>query len=231
MHMHILQHVPFETPGCITAWLKEHGVEHKIVKLYENAGLPAQEDVVWLTVMGGPMGVGDEAQYPWLADEKKLIRNTADRGGKILGICLGAQLIAAALGAEVKPGRHKEIGWFDVTLNNSARTSGRLEGLPAVFKAFHWHGDTFDLPEGSQPVGVSDGCPNQGFLIEDSITALQFHLELNRPSIERLIYKCSSDMVPGPYVQSPHEISDLTAIHEAQANSSMYKLLDSFFAG
>jgi GMP synthase (glutamine-hydrolysing) len=156
--------------------------------------------------MGGPMSTHEEHLFPWLAVEKKMIEMSIARGKAVLGICLGAQLIASALGARVYENKNKEIGWFPVTLTPQGRNSPLLATWPLTFQAFHWHGDTFDIPFAAAPVAFSAACPNLAFTCGASTVALQFHLESTADSIVRLISNCRGEMTPGPFVQDAEEI-------------------------
>ncbi len=147
MKIAALFHVSFEKLGLIEDWILDR--DHSLTEfhLYDDPRLPGISEFDMLILMGGPMSVNDEKQFPWLAREKELIRQCRDSEKPVLGICLGAQLIASALGKKVFKGRHTEIGWFPVDFNTVE--AGKLfPRLPAKTIVFHWHGDTFDLPEG-----------------------------------------------------------------------------------
>jgi GMP synthase (glutamine-hydrolysing) len=171
--------------------------------LFEGESLPSPDVFDALVVMGGPMSVHDEAQYPWLAVEKKLIEQSIKSGKLVLGVCLGAQLLADVLGAKVYRNKHKEIGWFPV---RHLQEGSIAAGLPRTFTAFHWHGEAFDLPAGAVRLAESDGCANQAFEFGGKALALQFHLEVTRESVEGLVRNCAADITPGPYVQSAEQM-------------------------
>ena len=133
--------------------------------------------IFWLIVMGGPMSVNDERQYPWPTAEKKFIADAIANGKIVLGVCLGAQLIANALGARVYPNHHREIGWFPVEGVTPEKTSVLGTLFPSQMNTFHWHGETFDLPEHAIHLARSEGCEHQAFCIGDRVLGLQFHLE------------------------------------------------------
>jgi GMP synthase (glutamine-hydrolysing) len=156
--------------------------------------------------MGGPMGIYDEAEHPWLIAEKKFIEQAVAAGKIVLGICLGAQLIADVLGAGVYRNRHREIGWFDVQRTSEAEDTVTGRAMPAQFEAFHWHGDTFDLPEGARLLAESAACKNQGFIFNDRVLALQFHLETIRESAVALIENCGDELDGSQYVQSAEQM-------------------------
>lgn len=206
MHIHFLQHVPFEGLASIRGWIERGGHTVGCTRLYAGDGLPRPESVDLLIVMGGPMGVHDVADYPWLAAEKAFLRAVIDAGRRVLGICLGAQLIADVLGAHVYPNGQKEIGWFPVTRAKGAEATplGRL--LPAEFIAFHWHGDTFDLPPGAVQLAASAVCRNQAFAVGGRILGLQFHLETTPESARELIEHAGDELVDGPTIQTADDM-------------------------
>jgi len=200
MRAHYLQHVAFEGLGGIEPWLTAAGYEIKRTPLFASALLPDISEFDWLIVMGGPMSVNDEAVYPWLAAEKKLIREAVLAGKRVLGICLGAQLIANAMGAEVHRNAFKEIGWFPVQgLSLSDASSFRF---PTSFEAFHWHGETFGLPPHAIPLARTAACENQAFQLGSTVIGLQFHLETTPESAHAMIAHCKAELTPAAYVQS-----------------------------
>jgi GMP synthase-like glutamine amidotransferase len=177
MKIHIFQHVPYEGPAKIEAWLKEQGHELKFSRLYESSRIPLLKSIQGLVIMGGPMGVNDEEKYPWLKLEKAFIKKALEAGLPVLGVCLGAQLMAAALGAKVYANKEKEIGWWELKLTPEGVESGLL-GEAKAPQAFHWHGDTFDLPLGATRLAKSADCLNQAFSWGQKALGLQFHLEV-----------------------------------------------------
>ncbi len=199
MRAHVLQHVPFEDLGSISPWLVNHGWATTRSRLYESVHLPAPEEIDLLVVLGGPMSVNDETDFPWLVQEKAFVREVIERGTAVLGICLGAQLIASAMGATVRSNRHKEIGWFPV---EGVSHDGPCFRFPASTDAFHWHGETFDLPSGATHSARSAACEHQGFQIRKSVLGLQFHLETTPESVRELVANCRSELEPSLYVQS-----------------------------
>jgi GMP synthase-like glutamine amidotransferase len=207
MILHYLQHVPFEGLGSIENWAKASGHRVTRTRLHLADPLPAPSDVDLLVVMGGPMNVYEESLYPWLVTEKAFIGKIVEAGKPVLGICLGAQLLAAVLGSRVYRNDQREIGWFDINRDPGAKQS-RLAGfLPETARVFHWHGDTFDIPAGAVPLAHSQGCRHQGFVAAERMVGLQFHLEVTRPGAVELIEHCRNDFeLPGPFVQSPQEI-------------------------
>lgn len=183
-------------------YLHSRGHQLTASHLYRGEALPVPEDFDWLIVMGGPMGIHDEADYPWLAEEKQLLRAAIRRGKGLLGICLGAQLIADSLGAAVVKNTHREIGWFPITPAEDLSDTILGSLFPPGLEAFHWHGDRFDIPAGAVPLASSEACPNQGFVLDDRIIGLQFHLETTPESARALIENCRDELDGSRYVQS-----------------------------
>jgi GMP synthase (glutamine-hydrolysing) len=156
--------------------------------------------------MGGPMSVHDEGLYPWLAEEKNLIEGALKAHKRVLGVCLGAQLLANVLGAKVSKNQHKEIGWFPVELTRQAASSDLLAGFPESFPAFHWHEETFAIPAGARHLARSEACENQAFEFGGTALAVQFHLEVTASAVRRLIQNCRADISSGQYQQSPEQM-------------------------
>ena len=162
MRVHICQHVPFEGIGSIDPWLKTKEATITYTRFFESVQLPPLNSVEMIIVMGGSMSVNDEDKFPWLVQEKEFVRNAIILGIPVLGICLGAQLIASALGSKVYPNHEREIGWFPVQAVPAPPTAFRF---PAEFPAFHWHGETFQLPSGAVRLAKSEGCENQAYQV------------------------------------------------------------------
>jgi GMP synthase-like glutamine amidotransferase len=199
MRAHYFQHVPFEGLGSIDPWLRAAGYELSNTQFFESAQLPELDEVELLVVMGGPMSVNDEANYPWLAQERRYIGEFIKTGKPVLGVCLGAQLIAKTLGAEVYPNTDKEIGWFP--LQRSLKNNRSTFHFPEVAEVFHWHGETFSLPSEAVHLARSEGCENQAFQFGSSVIGLQFHLETTPESARALVTNCRAELVPSRYVQ------------------------------
>lgn len=180
------------------------GYEITYTRFFESPKLPDVEKVDLLIIMGGPMSVKDEAEFPWLTSEKEFIRNVITLGKPVLGVCLGAQLIASAMGAKVYPNQVKEIGWFPV--QGVMHNSGAILGFPPSLDVFHWHGETFDLPQGATLIARSEGCENQAFQIGSAVIGLQFHLETTPESAMEIVSNCRNELVPSKYVQTEEQI-------------------------
>lgn len=224
MHAHVLKHVSFEGPGNIEPWLRSRGARISEHRIFETPALPAVEDVDLLIVMGGPMSVNDEADHPWLVTEKRFIREVIAADKAVIGICLGAQLIANALGARVYPNAEKEIGWFPVYAA-PAHAKQSLFSFPAQTDAFHWHGETFDLPEGATRLARSAACENQAFQVGRRVIGLQFHLETTEESARAIVENCSDELVPARYVQTEQAILSVEARRYRAINALMAQVL------
>jgi GMP synthase-like glutamine amidotransferase len=225
MNIHSFHHVPFEGLGSISQWANNHGHSIRRTRLYDDSSLPSLKSMDWLIVMGGPMNVHDHHKFPWLEQEKKYIEQAILAGKVVLGVCLGAQLIANVLGAEVRRNEFKEIGWFLVQKTKEADRSLLCKVFPSEIVAFHWHGDTFDLPAGAIRLASSIACENQGFVYGDKVIRLQFHLEITKEGARQLVKHCAYEIVKGPCVQSAHAIlADNERFN--QINRTMWKLLD-----
>jgi GMP synthase (glutamine-hydrolysing) len=221
MRIHTLQHVPFEDIGSLVNDVQANGYPLTTTHWYKDDTPPAVEDFDVLIVMGGPMGVYDEDIYPWLAIEKEFLRNAIQAGKKIMGICLGAQLIACVLGAKVTHNAHREIGWFPLQINPQS-THPIADILAKCNNVFHWHGDTFALPANAQLLASSQACKNQAYVIDNQIYGFQFHLETTEKSAKALIENCAEDLNNSTYVQNAHEMLDpkdnFVAINKAMSD-------------
>ncbi len=201
LKVHYLQHVAFEGLSSLEPILRAKGHEITATHLYKGDQLPSVQDLDWLIVMGGPMGIYDEDDFSWLKAEKTFIRETIHCEKIVLGICLGAQFIADALGAKVFKNQYKEIGWFDIKRTPAAGNTILSTALPDHMEVFHWHGDTFEIPQGAVLLASSDACKNQAFIMHDRIVGLQFHLETTMQSARALIENCRDELDSSPYVQ------------------------------
>ncbi len=223
MRAHFLQHVAFEGLGSIETWLVGAGYEITATRFFESVELPNPKEIDLLVVMGGPMSVNDEAELLWLAVEKRFIAESIRAGVPVLGICLGAQLIAAAMGGRVYPNRAKEIGWLPVR-RVSSETPDVFQ-FPETITVFHWHGETFDLPPGAIRLAESEACANQAFQLGESVIGLQFHLETTPDSAKALVDNCRNELVPGCFIQNEDTILAVSPARFQEINSLMADLL------
>jgi GMP synthase-like glutamine amidotransferase len=203
MKAHILQHVPFEDIGSMAGWLARRHIKPSHTRFYLNQDLPAVHDVDLLIIMGGPMSVHDDFLFPWLLAEIKFVRQAIERGTSILGVCLGAQLLAHALDGHVYRNPVPEIGWFPV---EAVAHPDSTFLFPASCTVFHWHGETFTLPHGAIHLAQSQACKNQAFQLNHNVIGLQFHLETTQSSLQAMVAHGRQELTSGPYVQSEAHI-------------------------
>ena len=223
MVVRVFQHVPFEDIGSMAGWFEAKKAGVKYTRFYADPTMPEMKGTDLLVIMGGPMSVNDEEEYPWLREEKAFVREAVTNGVAVLGVCLGAQLIASALGAKVYPNGEKEIGWFPIEA---------VPSLPGTFlfppecTVFHWHGETFDLPPGSIHLARSEPCVNQAFQVGHRTMGLQFHLEVTPENAKTMVVNCRDELKPEPYIQQ--ESALLAASHDQylKANALMAAVLD-----
>jgi GMP synthase (glutamine-hydrolysing) len=210
-------------------WADRARLKPQVTRFFQNEPLPPLSQVTHLIVLGGPMGVHDDQRFPWLKEEKRFIREVIDAGKSVLGVCLGAQLIAAALGAAVYKNPFPEIGWFPIHKSREASSDAAAAFLPSSLDVLHWHGDTFDLPHGARCLAHSEACRHQGFYLNRRIVGLQFHLETTPESLGALIASCSEEIVDGPYIQSA---TDMRAVPDRFAPNQdvMRALLEQWFS-
>lgn len=226
MKIHCIQHVKFETPGTIIEWIEKKNHFFSTTHPYESESFPETDTFDLLIVMGGPMNVYEYKKYPWLKKEKAFLEKTIAEGKAVLGICLGAQLLADVLKARVFKNSYKEIGWFPVyTIQEPESEISLLEDIPDQFTAFHWHGDTFDLPEGARLLFESEACKNQGFIYENRVIGLQFHLEMNEQTIRNVSENCRNELVEGKYIQREEKMLDRVELLR-ESKKLMFRLMD-----
>jgi len=205
MHFHCLQHDEFEKPAYITEWININGHNLTFTYFIKNDQLPPHSSYDVLLIMGGPMGAYDEDIFPWLKKEKIYIKEAIDLNKKVIGICLGCQLLAAAMGSKVYPHEEKEIGFFPVKKVGSHPV---FYNFPESIIVFHWHGDTFDLPKNAQLIFSSDVCANQAFICNNNVLGLQFHLEINKSLIHSWLENCGNEFDKSRYTQKKESIID-----------------------
>lgn len=226
MKIHIIQHVAFEGPGHIATWAAARNHSVSATALYESDNLPEQDQFDMLVIMGGPMNIYQEDAYPWLKREKAFIRQAIAAGKRVIGICLGAQLLADILGSPVYSGKNKEIGWMPIQLTPEAHDTGFFPDSPSSFTVFHWHGDTFNIPQGALHLASSEGCHSQAFLFEKRVLGLQFHLESTPDSVDEIVRNCRHELIAGPYIQSEQEILQNVTTHCTSNTLLLDHLLD-----
>jgi GMP synthase-like glutamine amidotransferase len=222
MRVQILQHLAFEGLGSIEQWLQERGAHVEHTRFYQSAALPGLAGLDLVIALGGSMSVNDESEFPWLMAEKQFLGEAIQGGVAVLGICLGAQLVASVLGARVYANAQKEIGWFDV---EATVVEGGVVRLPASARVFHWHGETFDLPSGAIRLAKSVGCENQAFQWGSAAIGLQFHLETTPNLLDALVVNCRDELVESEYVQSESRIRGASSEDFENINLIMARVL------
>jgi GMP synthase-like glutamine amidotransferase len=225
MNIHVLQHVPFEGAGSIEEWALSKGHFLTSTRFYAQEPFPSLERFDLLVIMGGPMSIHDEHLYSWLKGEKWFVKQVVESGKPVLGICLGAQLLAEVLGGEVYQGQQKEIGWWPIELDEAFTRHPLGAQFARQMTVFHWHGETFTLPPGAQRIASSAACENQGFIYQDRVIALQFHLETTPYSAQSIVEHCGDELVVAPYIQGADEILETTS-HYGEINNTMRQLLE-----
>ena len=228
MNIHFIQHVPFESLGALENWVHKPGNKVTSTRLYEDTKLPFVELFDVLIILGGPMSVHDEDRYRFLVAEKVLIKRALEKGKKVIGICLGAQLIAEVMGGHVSLNTEQEIGWFPVSLSEAALNHPCFKDVSHTIDAFHWHGEFFSIPEHCTPIGKSEACSTQGFIWKNQALALQFHLEITAQGIDGLIRNCPEDLNDGTYVQDSTQLLRPDLIEKT--NALLVKIVDRFIA-
>jgi GMP synthase-like glutamine amidotransferase len=225
LRIHYFQHVAFEGLGCIENWISEKQHNLTYTKFFQNDSLPEIDNIDWLIVLGGPMGVHDEDLYPWLQYEKTFLKRAIDANKIVIGICLGAQLIADVLGAKVYPNQYKEIGWLDVSLTPEGSKTALFEGFNETIKVFQWHGDTFDLPNGAKHLFLSKACKIQCYLNKTNVLGLQFHFEITEECLKEMINHGKHELKQAKYVQNEESILAQSEFIKSN-NDMMFRVLE-----
>ncbi|TDQ40486.1 type 1 glutamine amidotransferase [Aureibacillus halotolerans] len=227
--LHCIQHVSFETPAFIEDWAKHRGVKLTSTLAEEDPTFLEGKRADGLIVLGGPMGVNDETLYSWLAPEKTFLKQSLATDKPILGICLGAQLIAQLLGSTIFQGNRPEIGWFEIQKqNNTGRTL--FSSWPQTLTPFHWHNDQFTLPPGAVSLGGNKMCECQGFSLNDRVVGLQCHFEMRPKDIETLIEHDGQALNhPASTVMTRSEIMERNSTFTKAPNDLLNELLDKLF--
>ncbi len=219
----VLQHVESEGLGIINKAVKQRGIQTDFISIFKNDRIPRSlEGYNGLIILGGPMGVYEEDIYPFIKDEITLIKSAIKDDTPILGICLGAQMLAKAAGADVyKGGKHvpagikqgKEIGWYKIKLSDEGKRDGLFIGLPGEFTVFQWHGDTFGIPENSKCLASSELFSNQIIKVGKNAYGLQFHLEVTEDMIKNWIDVNDRELASVKSYINPKHIIKETANH------------------
>ncbi len=225
MNILCITHADFETPGVITQWANDKGFDFTVKKPYQGEQLPAIESYDCLIIMGGPQSATQLDDAPYLQDEVALIQDAISQHKKILGFCLGAQLIGAAFGAQAMKSPEKEIGVHSIMLTDEGMIDPILKGLPKTFPAIHWHNDMPGVSEKAVVLATSIGCPRQIIRYQDGVYGFQCHLEIDRNGIADLIAACPDDLRPSLFTQSADRLleNDYESIHRL-----LFRILNRF---
>ena len=220
----ILQHTVEETPGSLEGWLQKKNYPYQVHKTFVGNSLPDPAAFDFLVVLGGTMNVDEESKHPWLADVKLFIRDWLKTKKHYLGICLGSQLMARALGAEVRKNLHLEVGFHPV---RKLASHPALRSWPEEIFVFQWHEDTFDLPPGTRSLMASAACPNQAFALNEKQIGLQFHPESTMGWIVNNYDGLSESYFSGKtYAQSKDVCEPLMHKHLEPMRQAFYQFLD-----
>ncbi|WP_201587729.1 type 1 glutamine amidotransferase [Psychrobacter jeotgali] len=239
LRIHALFHTDYADLSFIKQWANAHNHPITVSRSYDNHSLPALDSFDWLIVMGGPMSVHDEDQHTWLIAEKRLIKQSIDAGKTVIGVCLGAQLVAHCLGAEVKPSGVREIGWLPMWLTQAGQAHPLLQDLPKQpFMVFHFHGDGFDCPKGASIIAETEAWANQGFIYQTAkhkrrgtwVLAWQCHFEVTKESLSKMVSNGNATIQNGlkeypETVQSPDEILALGDKYIEENNERLAAML------
>ncbi len=224
MRVHIIQNDPVVVPGTIEEWLMENELPFSITKVFLEEPFPNIDSVDFIILLGGRMGAYEEDKYPWLRKEKQFIRHVLKQNKMMLGICLGCQLIASALGANVFPHNEPEIGWHSINFTKEGKSHPLLKHLNTNIPFFQFHFDSFLLPNGATSIGHTE-CANQGFTIGKNVLAVQFHPEVNDATV-RYFQENQYPNAEGPYINAQEDIYNRRHIKESR--NFMIQLLQNF---
>lgn len=223
MNILFVLHAPFERPGFIETWAKKHNYKTQEVSPYKNEKCPDINEFDFLVVMGGPQSTLSIDKAPYLHDEIDLIKRAIKANKRILGVCLGAQLLAEALGAKTECSPNREIGMYQIELLEAAQDDPVFGSFPSKFNMMHWHSDMPGIADGAILLAKSEGCPRQAFRYGDRIYGFQCHFELTKELVNEMIEHCGNDLKPDTYVMAPKE---LMSVDYPEINLKMEKALN-----
>jgi GMP synthase-like glutamine amidotransferase len=228
MRVHWFQHVEFEGLGLIEPWMRTRGHSLSATRWWAGETAGADADAAeWLIVMGGPMNIYQHRDHPWLVAEKAALAAALGRGARVLGVCLGAQLLADALGGKVFQNAAREIGWWPVHAVDAGVATDEPYRFPAELPVLHWHGDTFTLPPGARRLAASAACAQQAFAWSPRALGLQFHLEMDAAALGRISQACASELTPHEvWVQSAAALLLGERSHGPAARAFLHTLLE-----
>ncbi len=230
MKIHYLQHAATEGPGQIGVWATERGHELSATHWYRGDAAPEPEAIDFLAIMGGGMNIYEHRNHPWLVREKEFIGQVIELGKPVLGICLGAQLVADVMGGKVFQGPEIEIGWYPVRALPPVTQHPLFADFPAELTVLHWHGDTYELPPGATLLASSAACENQAFVCQGNVVGLQFHAEVRPEDVRTFVQGESGPLPQGKYIQTVEQIlggdANIPAVHRV-----LTEILDAMTAG
>lgn len=226
----VVQHVESEGPAAIATWFQSRGHRLAIWKPYRTGSrIPSEvASSQVLVLMGGPMSANDHDELPWISAELDLVRDRTRAGSPILGVCLGAQLLAKSLGASVGGCHHREIGWYPVQVFSTPSSDDPWREVfeqPQAITVLHWHGETFSLPTGAVHRASSAACANQLFTVGDRLVGMQFHCESTQESVNALVTASAHEIGGGPFEMSASTITADSLRHEPSARPLLYRIL------
>jgi GMP synthase-like glutamine amidotransferase len=220
MHIHWFQHDDYEDLAYIGQWASEREHTASVTRFDIDPTLPVLESIDWLIIMGGKMGTYEESDFPWLVEEKKFIKRAIDAGKVVIGICLGSQLIAAALGAKVYKNEEPEIGFFPVQFNEITQEDPVFRYFPKELTVLHIHNDTFELPVGAIPMASSGATANQAFRFGKNVFAFQFHFEVTASSLLKFFNGNEINPSRGKWIQDARLIME--SAHICEPNNLLF---------
>lgn len=223
MRIHAIIHAPFEKLGIIESWVSRKNHTLSATHTYNGEQLPDASSFDFLIIMGGPQSPLKLDKYPYLRNEISLAKQTIKNNKSLLGICLGAQIIAEALGAKTENSPNKEIGSYPIVVTKEGLNDPLFKLFPAKFDVMHWHNDMPGTPDGGILLAKSEGCPSQAFCYGDRTYGLQFHLEMTAELVKGMVDHCSEDLLPGKYIRSRDE---LLSVDCQPINEKMLVVLD-----
>ncbi|MEM0970290.1 MAG: type 1 glutamine amidotransferase [Verrucomicrobiota bacterium] len=223
MQLHWFQHVPFEGLGFIQTWAENRGHEVSCTRFWAGEEVP-DTSVDALILMGGPMSVHDDDDFPWITREKEFLKEHVHSGCPVFGICLGAQLLAECMGAIVTKNPSPEIGWFPIEPITDHPITQCFPSEPTVL---HWHGETFTLPDGATHLWRSAHCEQQAFTVENRLIGFQFHVEMTEAGVAAIIEACPEDLEhPSPTIQEPSVIYAAAKEQRKALETALSQVLD-----